>query len=269
MLIAALAMIAQAAPTPPPPLHQGTMEMSCPVGGEKFTSVTTLMYSITGRRPDEKPYSEVPFPRPLAECPGNGFVVFATFTPAETAELGKWIATPAYQAMRGTESQFYRAYWLAKKIGRPDADALELLLPAIWSAKEQDRGNPRRPLTSRYQRVLIDAVETLPTSASIDDRIWLQGQAANALREMGKYAEAEKMRKLAEAELPRTTRPALVTYMQRLKGVIARHDSSDEPLDMIPDVQAAIICKDRSPKAKFDRVYCATPAIAAIFRQGG
>jgi hypothetical protein len=270
MLITALAMIAQPAPPPlPPPLHQGTMEMSCPVGGEKFASVTTLMYSIMGRRPDEKPYSEVPFPRPLAECPGNGLVVFAAFTPAETAKLGKWIATPAYQSMRETEPPFYRAYWLAKKIGRPDADALELLLPAIWSAKEQDRGDPRRPLTARYQRVLIDAVKTLPTSVPIDDRIWLQGQAANALREMGEYAKAEKMRKLAEAELPQTTRPALVTYVQRLKSVIARRDSSDEPLDMIPDVQAAIICKDRSPKAGFDRAYCATPAIAAIFNHGG
>lgn len=269
MLIAALAMIAQAASPPPPPLHQGTMEMSCPVGGEKFTSVTTLMYSVMGRRPDGKPYSELPFPRPLAECPGNGLVVFATFTPAETAALGKWIATPVYQSMRGAESPFYRAYWLAKKIGRSDADALELLLPAIWSAKEQDGGNRRRPLTVRYQRVLIDAVDTLPPGVPIDDRIWLQGQAANALREMGEYAKAEKMRKLAEAELPQTSRPALVTYMQRLRGVIARRDSSDEPLDMIPDVQAAIICKDRSPKDNFDRTYCATPPIAAIFKQGG
>jgi hypothetical protein len=269
MLIIALAMIAQAASPPPPrPLHQGTTEMSCPVGGEKFTAVTTPVYSIMGRRPDEKPYSEVPFPRPLAQCPGNGLVVFADFTPAETAELAKWIATPTYQSMRETESPFYRSYWLAKKIGKPDADALELLLPAIWSAKEQDRGNPRRPLTARYQRVLIDAVETLPTSVSIDDRIWLQGQAANALREMGEYAKAEKMRKLAAVELPQTTRPALATYMQRLKGVIARHDAGDEPLDMIPDVQAAIICQDSVPKTNFDRTYCATPAIAAIFKQG-
>ncbi len=81
----------------------------------------------------------------MPECPGNGLVMFASFTPVETVQLGKWISTPTYQGMRATESPFYRAYWLAKKIGRPDADAIELLLPAIWSAKEEDRDNPNRP----------------------------------------------------------------------------------------------------------------------------
>ena len=44
------------------------------------------MYSIMGRRPDEKPYSELPFPRPMPECPGNGLVMFDRFSPAETLD---------------------------------------------------------------------------------------------------------------------------------------------------------------------------------------
>lgn len=269
---AVLLTAAMAPPAPPPgsdghlpPLHTGSAVLTCPVGGERFTAVTTNMWSVTGQRPDEKPYSEVPFPRPLAECPSNGLVIFADFTPAETAELAKWIATPVYQAMRKTQSPFYRAYWLAMKIHRPEGDAIEQLLPAIWEAKEDDGKDPRRPLTTRYQRVLIDAVEKVSPAVSLDDRIWLRGQAANALREMGKFDAAERMRQSAEADLPHATRPALGVYLQKLKAVIARHDRSDEPLDMIPDVQAALICRDTARRDAFDRAYCERPAIASIF----
>jgi hypothetical protein len=271
MLSIAIALLAQTAasgpPLPPPPLHYGSSDMVCPVGGQHFTAGMATMFSIMGRRPDEKPYSELSFPLPIPECPDNGLVIFASFTPAETAALAKWVATPVYQAMRKTESPFYRAYWLAMKIGRPEADALEQLLPAIWSAKQLDGNDPRRPRTTRYQRVLVDAVEVLPPGVPLDDRIWLQGQAANALREMGKFAAAEAMRQRGEAAIGQTKRPALAVYLQKLKAVIARRDRSDEPLDMIPDVQAAILCK-RAPRADaFDRAYCAQPKIAAIVKQ--
>ncbi|WP_395333921.1 hypothetical protein WBP06_08905 [Novosphingobium sp. BL-8H] len=274
MLAAAIALIAQAAaptpvPPPPPPLHSGTIAMTCPVGGEKFTAATVPVYAVFGRRPDGKPYSEVPFPHPIPQCPGNGLVVFDKFTAAETAELAKWIETPVYQAMRGTESPFYRAYWLARKIGRPDADALGLLLPAIWQAKGDDRNDNRRPRTRRYQQVLIDAVEQLPASVPLEDRVWLQAHAANALREMGDYAKAETMRRRAETALPQSIRPDLATYLQQLGKVIARHDRADEPLDMIPEVQAAIICKNDPPRQAFDRSFCAQPSIADIYKQTG
>jgi hypothetical protein len=224
------------------------------------------MWSITGRRPDGKPYSEVPFPRPLPECPDNGLVVFADFTPVERDELGKWIATPVYQSMRKSESPFYRAYWLATKIRKPEADAIEQLLPAIWEAKADDGYSSSRRRTVRYQRVLISAVEHLSPAVSLDDRVWLKGQAANALREMGQFDAAERMTESAEAELPHTTRPALAVYFQKLEAVIARHDRGDEPLDMIPDVQASLICRKKAPQSAFDKSYCSRSSIASIFK---
>ncbi len=269
MLLIAIALLAQAAPSPPPPLHYGHSEMVCPVGGQHFTAGMATMFSIMGRRPDDKPYSELSFPAPRPRMsrqrPGGLHHLHA----GRNRRLAKWVATPVYQAMRKTESPFYRAYWLAMKIHQPEADALEQLLPAIWEAKQLDGKDPRRPRTARYQRVLVDAVEALPPSVPLDDRIWLQGQAANALREMGKFGPAETMRQRGEAAIAQTKRPALAVYLQKLKAAIARRDRSDEPLDMIPDVQAAIICKN-SPRADaFDRAYCAQPKIAAIVKQLG
>ncbi len=263
-MLAVLAMMVAQSTVPVPPLHHGTVDMTCPVGGARFTAVTTPVYSIMGRRPDEKPYSEVPFPRPVPECPDNGLVVFADFTPAEVAQLATWIATPTYQSMRKTESPFYRSYWLARKIGRPTADALEMLLPAIWEAKQQDGNDDRRSRTVRYQKVFVDGVEHVPANVSLDDRLWLQEQAANALREMGRWSEAATMLARAQTAMPQTTRPALAVYAKHLGAVIERRDRSDEPLDMIPDVQAAIICKNARPATAFDRAYCAKPDIAKI-----
>ncbi len=263
MIALLVVLTLQAADLPAlPPLHFGRTTVTCPVGGQRFTSTTTLMHSVMGQRPDERPYSEVPFPLPMPECPDNGLVIFAAFTPAETEQLARWIATPVYQAMRRTESPFYRAYWLAKKIGRPDADAIELLRPAIWEAKEQDGDSRPRMRTQRYQRVLVAAVAAA-RDVSLDDRIWLQGQAANALREMGKFTAAERMRQRAEADVARSVRPALARYLQQLKVVIARRDRSDEPLDMIPDVEAALVCQRKPPGDRFGRAYCARPEIVA------
>lgn len=250
---------------PLPPLHWGSNELTCPVGGERFSAAAAFTYSIMGRRPDGKPYSEIPFPTPMPTCPDNGLVIFANFTPPETLELGKWIATPTYQRMRTTESPYYRAYWLAKKIGWPDADAIELLLPAIWSAKDEDGGDPRRPRTLRYQRALVSAVQAVSPDASVDDRKWLEGQAANALREMGKFAAAERMLAHAKSVAGTSNRPSLAIYLQSLKVVIARRDRSDEPLDMIPEAQAAVVCRDKPPAGAFARSYCAKPEISKVF----
>lgn len=268
----AAALTTAAAPPPPvhgdtlPPLHVGSADMVCPVGGQRFTAVTTNMWSITGRRPDERPYSDVSYPRPLPECPDNGLVLFANFTAAETVALAHWIANPTYQSMRKTESSFYRAYWLAMKLHRPEADAIEQLLPAIWEAKELDANDPARPRTTRYQRVLINAVEKYSPAVSLDDRIWLRGQAANALREMGKFDAAERMRLRGEVELPNSTRPALSAYLRKLKAVIARQDRSDEPLDMVPDVQAALICANSQKRNSFDQSYCGQASITSIVK---
>jgi hypothetical protein len=130
MLAIAIALLAQAAAPPPPPplpsLHYGSSEIACPVGGQRFKTQMATMFSIMGRRPDEKPYSELSFPLPVRECPDNGLVIFADFTPAETAALAKWVATPVYQAMRKSESPFYRSYWLAIICKRePRADAFD------------------------------------------------------------------------------------------------------------------------------------------------
>ena len=107
----------------------------CPVGGEAFTADMVASNSTFGARPDGKPYSPLPVV-PRAECPGNGFVLFRPdFTPEEIAILSKVVASPEYQAMRASETQYYRTWVLMDAI---DDDAIAQALNLLIASWESD-----------------------------------------------------------------------------------------------------------------------------------
>ncbi len=237
--------------------------MTCPVGGEPFNAWRIGHYSTFGSRPDGKPYSYMPFPFPLPECPGNKLIVFAEFSPEEVERLGPIVAGKAYQKMTGVETPYYRAAWLATAIGRPDSKALGLLLTATWEAKDQPGGDPGR--ARRYQAEFARRVAAMPDSVAAKDRGWLQARAANTLRELGEFASAEAMRRRAMATFRGMADAAgWEGFLAALAPAIARRDATSEPLDMLGEQEAAMRCA-RAPDglSAFDRGFCVTPAIAS------
>lgn len=205
-----LALLLQAAPvTPPappprlPPLHGGPRYMICPVGGEQFAAWQPSMYSTYGERPDGRPYSYLPFPLPVPECPGNKLIAFDTFSEAERQKLGGLIMSDEYQRLIKADTTYYRAYWLAKALGRPKPQALGLLLSAIWqvspgefAGEGNEKGDPR---LRRYQSTFTSEVRALDSEIAAKDRVWLQARAANAARQMRRFP-AEAMPSLASAQ---------------------------------------------------------------------
>lgn len=235
--------------------------MTCPVGGERFSAWQPAMYSTYGERPDGKPYSYLPFPFPLPECPSNKLIVFGKFSTQETAALAQAIATPAYRQLIGAETSYYRAYWLSTKLGRPRRESLGLLLSAIWQvspdAAEKAPSRAEDARRRRYQALLVREVQRLGPAVAPQDRALLQARAANAAREMGAFREAEALRVQAMASLAGLSdKRGWDGYLFRLDAVIARRDSSIEPLDMIPEQQAASICERARPSNAFDRAVC-------------
>ena len=117
----------------------------CPVGGEAFTADMVASNSTFGARPDGKPYSPLPVV-PRAECPGNGFVLFRLdFTPDEIAILSKVVTSPEYEAMRASETQYYRAWVLMDAIDDDAiAQALNLLI-ASWESDDDPARKTRVP----------------------------------------------------------------------------------------------------------------------------
>jgi hypothetical protein len=257
-----------ALPPPPPPLHGGPQEMACPVGCERFSAWRPSSYSIYGERPDGKPYSYLPFPFPVPECPNNKLIVFDDFSTEETATLARLIAAEDYKRLIGAETTYYRAYWLAMKLGRPKPQALGLLLSAIWQVSPGQMAD--RPSQNgaaqldRYQKAFVNEARRLDPAVQAKDRVWIEARAANTAWQMGQFTEAERLRQQAEKSLTAVSdKRGWDTYLARLQAVISRRDAEVEPLDMIPEQQITHTCVDRPTLNAFDRAACAKPEVAA------
>ena len=241
--------------------------VTCPVGGEKFEAWRSGTYSTYGLRPDGKPYSYMPFPFPLPECPSNRLVIFDEYSPAEVAKLTPLIATPDYRAMIGRDVPHYRAAWLAQRLGRPDTESLWLLLRAIWSVTpdDMDKGDP--PLAERYQSEFAARVVALPATTPADERRALSARAANALRQLGRFDDAEAMRRTTAAIAPAPGEDAdEITgwrkFITALAPAIAARDARIEPIALLGGMQQPMACLDARTLTAADRTICDSPAVA-------
>ncbi|HEX4737009.1 MAG TPA: hypothetical protein VH331_05560 [Allosphingosinicella sp.] len=247
-----LAPSAFAAPTP-----TVAKAMTCPIGGETFTYRQPVSSAALGMRPDGKPYGTSAAPAPLPECPGNGLIFYKDYTDDEVKTLAPLVAADDYQALRKTDTQYYRAYWLMRQMGVGPEDYLWALLQASWEAE----GKPE--LRARYLGELAEQSAKVPPAPADIDWIGMEGRAINALRELGRFDEAQaRLAKVPLARLdvkvpegagadPKAVEEARakrnwLTFFQQLKVAIARKDSSIEPFDMIPRSVALGYCIDRA-----------------------
>lgn len=245
--------------------------MKCPIGDSSFEFTTTASYSIFGSRPDGKPYGSWEFPLALPVCPTNGLVIYKEFSKAEVAKLTGLVASGEYKAL-AADVPYYRAAWLMRELGGTKKDVAWMINQASWQAD----GRPE--LKRRYQREFLVAAEDLPKPEAGDDlmTIGLQFRAANAQRELGAFdAATAKLRGLTLASLgvPATSktnkldesaseqRDGWLQYARALEKVIARHDASAEPIDMIGK-QGVFRCIELNEAAPTEPL-CATPEMKA------
>jgi hypothetical protein len=255
VLLAPLAALVLAAPAlaATPTMKRA---MTCPIGGESFDYQQPVSSAALGMRPDGKPYGTSAAPAALPECPGNGLVLYKDYTEDETKTLEALVASEDYQALRKTDTQYYRAYWLMRQMGVGPEDYLWALLQASWQAE----GKPE--LRARYLGELAVASAKVPPNPADIDWIGMEGRSIDALRELGRFDEAQaRLDKvpLARLDVPVPTgagasekavaeakvKRGWLTFFQQLKAAIARKDVSIEPFDMIPRSVALGYCIDR------------------------
>ncbi len=156
----------------------------CAVGGEKFTYTTTPSYTIFGKRPDGKPYGSWTFPLELPICPGNGIVMYDDFSDAEKAALPDILASEAFAAVRQTDTDYYRAMWLSRALGRDVAEQRNLLYVAIWET------DGREDLRCRYFGEYLAMAKPFPMDSFMESDVWEELSYANAERELGRFDDA-------------------------------------------------------------------------------
>lgn len=182
-----------AAMTCAPALATTFMEetVTCPIGGETFEYQAMASTSSFGAMLDGMPIGPGPNPYAPPICPTNKLVMYRDFTKAELETLTAIIAKPDYVAAASSETPHYLIYRLARALG--DAEALPwVMLSATWEAKNAGEGDPR---VARYNGEFVALVlEEKPDSSDFRS-IALRARAANALRELGRFDEAEALRK--------------------------------------------------------------------------
>jgi len=250
----------------------------CPVGGEKFKYMALMSISQWGALPDGMPLGSGRFPTRPPQCPTNGLVMYRDFTSPEILTLTAYVAGPQYKALRNAgETPYYLAYQTAKALGDPNP--YWLLLAATWEAKNDD---PTSARTRRYNEEFVEAVHTLPIDGTSFDSIALQFRAANALRELGRFPDAEAAR-AAIVIAPNAggaeqgaaeNRAGWSKLIEALRAPILRRDQSRAPIDMLGEQEVIFRCLAAEaaqklkqpappPLSAFETEYCARPELSA------
>ena len=259
-----------------------TVERQCPVGGETFEARELLGITIMGTLPDGMPIGSGDFPIELPQCPGNGLVIYREFASSELPKLGAFVQSAEYKAIRrSAETPYYLAYRIAKVLG--DLVPERLLLSATWEAKNND-GNRER--ARRYNAEFVAAMTQWPVNPADFSNISLHARGVNALRELGRFDEAENVRAaLAGLQSAKSTDnegtqkwDSLRRFLARLKAPILRGDASRFPIDMLSGKDAAELCLGEefsrklklvppAPLSAFEHVYCARPELGEDLRE--
>ena len=268
-----------------PALHASTYaeeKVKCPVGGEKFKYMGLASISTWGALPDGMPLGSGRFPTLPPQCPSNGLVMYRDFTPQEVSKLAVFLAGPEFKALRSSgETLYYLAYKTAAFLG--DAKPYWLLLSASWEAKNLD---PLGALARRYNEEFVTATKTVPVDAAEFESIAVRFRAANALRELGRFDEAEANRSAiviapsagGADERASANRTGWSKLIADLAAPIARKDGSRGPIDMLGEREVIFRCLSKEaaekfkqpapqPLSAFEQAYCARPQFAEQIKE--
>ena len=122
----------------------------------------------------------------------------------------------------------------------------------------------------------VTAVDSLPVKANDLGWVALQGRAANAERQLGRFDAASKRMAAVDRSIfeppagggdpqEARNRSGWKAYYEDLAVVIARRETSRDPLDMIEDRVAAYKCKAMADRSKAQPAgFCEQPEIAKL-----
>lgn len=255
-------MAALALPLPAAATTVIPKKYTCPVAGEVFDSIVLGSYSVSGYRPDGRPYGTLRWAPPMPECPGNGFLIFRNdLTAEEIAVLTPLVESAEYQALRRDETQHYRVWWLMRALpGSDPAKLASALLMASWHSDD----DPARK--ARYQRAFIAAADVIPTGDAIGFTYALR--AVNALRELGDFdAAATRLDALraAPGDWPgdRKQRQWAEEFVPALAALISERNDVAEPTSLTPAFEAADRCMaGEATLSPSEQDACTSPAVA-------
>lgn len=257
LALTTLLPLTSTAAQPPGGVEFDVRKFVCPVGGAKFTQDVGYYAMPLVQFADGSWLGDIEIDVQIPECPGTGLVLiphyenpdasgqlsYRDYTPEQLARLPALLGSSDFSNLR-RKSRHERAQWLATQLGMPATTRMQLLIRASWAARDPAE---RRRLVERIAEegpVLVDAYAT-PEAAKLPTRLLV----ANALRELGRFDEAEAQLDSIRASIPTdadikdpdNTR-ALGTMLAGLYDAIEYRDDDRFPLALSSEKWVSQAC---------------------------
>ena len=138
------------------------VQYECPIGGEKFERFMQVSGTSFGQMTNLMPYGPIESPWPLAQCPGNKFVIFKDseeFTPEEIKKYTEIVNSDAYKSIPEDAPSYYYLAKLYELAGDQKNSVIAYAyLRASWQGANGALGEEIiRNALSYYEKSLADA----------------------------------------------------------------------------------------------------------------
>lgn len=116
--------------------HLFVAQITCPLGGEAFSTLRLGIHSTFGHYLDGAPASYMTFPPPLPVCPSNGFVMQQSdYSDDDISEISRVIETEDYKKLYAEKhASYYLATIIDEALGLENEKRWEKLVTATWEA---------------------------------------------------------------------------------------------------------------------------------------
>lgn len=183
------------------------VEYTCPIDGQKFQAMTPMSGTSFGARLDGRRIGLIAVPYPYPACPGNGFVLYRDSTKLDGDYIAKakaLVETEDYRRVRGSESKYFLAAWIAERMGEELPVIVGLLREAAWDAEFLSDKH------ATYLRAAATKLRAWQAARNEQDEGWLYRQIllAELLRQAGDFDEARRV-------LDDTPRQPLETFVDK------------------------------------------------------
>lgn len=243
-LVAGLAALLAFAP-PARAVTYAFQDYTCPLDGRPFSQGLPTPGRPLGSRLDLKPWGPVVAPAVLPVCPDSRFVLWKhQFSDEELARLRPFVASPAWQAIRDTETDYYRVARLRQWLGDDPVEVAFTLLYATWEVDEA----PER--YARYAQEALGAIDqalaasdaanaSRPGSPSVapppdDERLaTLRLVAVELQRRLGRFDQAGARLDRLAARAPFTEGTLHALWLQQ-RALVDAHDAAPHRMGEAP-----------------------------------
>lgn len=207
--------------------HVYEAELTCPLGGERFTALRLGTHSTYGRYLDWRLVSYLALPVPMPICPGNGFPIDRAvdeFTPELIATRQEAIERPEYQALLGEHTSYYLYARMLELTGEDPDQVWWYYLSASWEAEICDY-----EVYELYAQTALDRIANRLEGMPADDEYFrvLNLLTANLMRRLGDLEGAAAASRSFQAEHADLMSEGWDAVFARLDEAIAAGDTSN------------------------------------------